>query len=339
MLEPPDLPLEKISACLLANYGLQVAQFTFLPLGADMYSAAYRAVTAEGTLYFVKLRSGVFDETSVALPNFLNAQGIPQVLTPLATQTGLLRAELDASKIIVYPFIDGHNGFEIDLTDRQWREFGTALKRIHTTVVPPTITDPLQREAYSPQWREAVKTFLTQAQAETFTEPVAVKLAAFLNDKRAQILDLISRAERLASILQSLPLDHIVCHSDIHVGNIILANDGSLYIVDWDAPILAPKERDLMFIGGGVGGLVDKAREEALFYQGYGPTEINPAALAYYRYERIVQDISAFCEQLFFSPEGGEDRERSFQFLASNFLPDGVLEIAYKSDKTRGERL
>jgi spectinomycin phosphotransferase len=338
MLEPPDVPLEKISTCLLANYGLQVVQLAFLPLGADMYSAAYRAVTADGTLYFVKLRTGVFDETSVALPKFLNQQGIPQVLAPLPTQTGLLRAELDTSKIIVYPFIDGHNGFEMDLTDRQWREFGTALKRIHTTVIPPAITNHLQREAYSPQWRETVKQFLTQAQTEVFVEPVAAKLAAFLNDQCTQILDLISRAERLASVVQSQPLEYIVCHSDIHVGNIILANDGALYIVDWDAPILAPKERDLMFIGGGVGGLADKAREEALFYQGYGPTEINPTALAYYRYERLVQDISAFCEQLFYSPEGGEDREQSFQYLASNFLPGGVLEIAYKSDKTQGER-
>ncbi len=31
---------------------------------------------------------------------------------------------------------------------------------------------------------------------------------------------------------------------------LIDAND-ALYIVDWDNPILAPKERDLMFIGGG----------------------------------------------------------------------------------------
>ena len=48
--------------------------------------------------------------------------------------------------------------------------------------------------------------------------------------------------------------DFIVCHFDIHAGNILIDDDGSLYIVDWDDPILAPKERDLMYIGGGLLG-------------------------------------------------------------------------------------
>ena len=46
-----------------------------------------------------------------------------------------------------------------------------------------------------------------------------------------------------------------MCHKDIHGGNILIRTDGQppvLYILDWDDPILAPKERDLMFIGGGI---------------------------------------------------------------------------------------
>ncbi|MFN2272451.1 MAG: spectinomycin phosphotransferase, partial [Anaerolineae bacterium] len=58
------------------------------------------------------------------------------------------------------------------------------------------------------------------------------------------------------------------------------------------------------------------------------------AALAYYRYERIVVDIAVYCEQLFLTDEGGEDREQSLRYLESNFLPNGTIEIAYKSDKT-----
>jgi spectinomycin phosphotransferase len=75
--------------------------------------------------------------------------------------------------------------------------------------------------------------------------------------------------------------------------------------------------------------------EEALFYQAYGQTRVNPIALAYYRYERIVQDIAAFCEQLFQTNEGHEDREQALRYLKSSFLPNGVLEIAYRSDPTR----
>jgi spectinomycin phosphotransferase len=90
---------------------------------------------------------------------------------------------------------------------------------------------------------------------------------------------------------RSRPLEPVLCHSDIHAGNLLLTSDGDLYIVDWDNPILALKERDLMFIGGGVAGIWNKAREEALFYQGYGSSDINLIALTYYRYERIIQAL------------------------------------------------
>jgi spectinomycin phosphotransferase len=63
--------------------------------------------------------------------------------------------------------------------------------------------------------------------------------------------------------------------------------------------------------------------------------QIDPIALAYYRYERIIQDIAVYCEQLLLTDEGGEDREQSLRYLTSNFLPNNTIEIAYTSDKTR----
>jgi spectinomycin phosphotransferase len=74
--------------------------------------------------------------------------------------------------------------------------------------------------------------------------------------------------------------------------------------------------------------------EEALFYRGYGQAQVDPIALAYYRYERIVQDLVIYCEQLLLTDEGGKDREQSLRYLMSNFLPNGTIEIAYRGDKT-----
>lgn len=338
MLEKPDLQDEKIIACLQDEYGLLVVQVAFLPLGADRDTAVYRVVADDETPYFLKLRGGVFGEIAVALPKFLSDQGIVQIIAPLATKTGQLWASLDAFKLILYPFVEGHNGYEVNLSDRPWVDFGTALKRIHTAVVPPALSRRIQQETYSPQWREIVKTFLERVEDDAFDDPIAVKLAAFLKARRDEILDLVGRAERLAQALQARSPEFILCHSDIHAGNILIDANDAFYIVDWDDPILAPKERDLMFVGGGQFGAGHSPQEEgALFYRGYGQTQIDPIALAYYRYERIIQDIAVFCEQIFLTNEGGEDREQSFQYLTSNFLPNGVLEIAYKSDKTLRE--
>ncbi len=335
MLEKPDLQNERLISSLRDEYALLVVQVAFLPIGADRHTAVYRVVAADGAPYFVKLRRGVFDETTVTLPKFLSDQGIVHIIAPLVTKAGHLWASLDACKLILYPFIEGHNGYEVDLADRHWRDLGRALRRIHTTKVPPALRSRIQRETYSSQWREIVKTFLARLDDGVLADPVAAELASFLKARRDEILDLVGRAERLALALQTRSPEFVLCHSDIHAGNILIDSNSALYIVDWDNPIFAPKERDLMFIGAGLGGDGHTPQEEeSLFYRGYGQTQIDPVALAYYRYERIVQDIAVFCERIFLINEGPEDREQSLRYLKSNFLANSTIEIAYKSDKT-----
>jgi spectinomycin phosphotransferase len=332
MLEKPDLQDDVLIACLRNTYGLLVDQIAFLPLGADPNTAVYRAATGDRGSYFVKLRRGVFNEAAVALPRFLSDQGITQIIPPLETRTGQLWGHLDAFTVILYPFVEGQNGYEAALSDRQWHDFGTALKRFHTAAIPPALTQHIRRETYSSQAREQVKMFLSHLDENVIHDSVTRRLIAFLKTKHAAIHELVERADRGARALQTRAPEFIVCHSDIHAGNILIAGDDHFYIVDWDDPILALKERDLMFIGGGQGFVGHTAQEEAtLFYQGYGETQVDPIALAYYRYERIIQDIAIFCEQLLLTDAGGDDREQSLRFLISNFEPGGTIEAAYSS--------
>jgi spectinomycin phosphotransferase len=337
MLEKPDLDEEKIVDCVRDEYGLNTDQIAFLPRGADVNTAAYRLTTEDGKLYFLKLRKGAFDETCVVLPKFLRGQGIEQIIPPLETRSGGLWTNLEAFKTILYPYVEGRDGYEVELSERQWSEFGCALKRIHSLEAPEALTRHIQRESYSPRWCEMAKTFLERIEVETFTDPVAIKQAAFLRSNREKVLDLIGQAERLAETLRARPAEFVLCHGDLHAGNLLVDGEDALYIVDWDNPILAPKERDLMFIGGAQGFRGHTAqKEETLFYRGYGSAQVDPYALGYYRYERIVEDIAAFCEQVFSTRGSGDDREQSFRYLASNFLPNNTIETAYWSDKTRG---
>ncbi len=335
MLEKPELKDEKIINCLRDEYGLSVEKVSFLPLGADLNTAVYRVATNDETVYFLKLRRGEFDEATVTVPKYLSDLGIKQIIPSLTTQTGQLWASLAPFKVILYHYVEGHNAFEKNLSHQQWIEFGAAIKRFHTADIPWAITNNIQRETFSPQWRDSVKMFLKLIEEETFDEPIAVELAAFLKTKGYETLELVKQAERFAQILQEQPPEYILCHADIHGWNLLIDINGALYMVDWDTLIFSPKERDLMFIGAGLGDSgYTPQEEEALFYQGYGQTNINQIAIAYYRYERIIEDIAAYCEQLFLSDEGGEDRKQSLEYLKSNFLPNGTIERAYQSDKT-----
>ncbi len=332
MLEPPDLQVEAIRACLRQAYGIEAARVAFLPLGADANTAVYRVQGCDGTPYFLKLRWGAFDETSVELPRFLCDQGVSHVIAPLPARSGLLWADLHDCKAILYPYVEGRDGYAVRLSERQWSEFGAATRQIHSLVLPAALAGRIRRETYSPRCREAVRAAMGRLD-EVIDEPVAARLAAFLEGKHDEVLCLVGRATALAHSLQSHSPEPVLCHSDLHAGNLLIDGGGRFYIVDWDEPILAPKERDLMFIGGAQGFAGYSAgEEEALFYRGYGHVEIDPAALAYYRYERIVADLAEFCEQLLWTAEGGANREQALRWAMSNFLPGHALEAAYRSD-------
>ena len=103
-----------------------------------------------------------------------------------------------------------------------------------------------------------------------------------------------------------------------------------LAIVDWDEPILAPKERDLMFIGGGVGGIWNTEQETRWFYQGYDSAEIDLVALSYYRYERIVVDLAEHSERIFGMHGSAEERQKGLG-LINQFLPNNVVDIAHRT--------
>jgi spectinomycin phosphotransferase len=334
MLEKPPITDDKIIHCLQSAYGLHLERLDFLPLGADLNTAVFRAAAKDGAQYFVKLRGGPFALASVMVPKFLSDQGLRQIIPPLPARTGQLWAELAPYKVILYPYVEGWHGFERNLSDNQWVEFGAAVQRFHSTGFPQAVTDGIPREDLSPRWRDAVRTFLARVDTEPFTEPLAVETAAFLQAKREEILDLVRQAEGFAQRLQEQPADYIVCHGDMHAWNLLVTDDGKFYMVDWDTLIFAPKERDLMFIGAGLGGGGHTPQEEeTLFYQGYGAAGVDPAAIAYYRCERIIEDIAVFCEQIFLTDEGGEDRQQALVYLKSNFLPGGTIELARQSNK------
>jgi spectinomycin phosphotransferase len=333
MLEKPGLKDEILITCVREAYGLRVEKISFLPLGADQNTAVYRVVTSDERKYFLKLRKGDFNEASVAIPNYLSASGVRQVIPALKTRAGQLWAYLKPYRVILYPFVEGHHGFEGKLSRQQWAAFGSGLKRFHTTAFPPGLTGSIRKDDFSPRWRKRLRKSLAYIEKETVKEPVAVELAGFLKSRKEVIQDLNRRAERYSGMLQDRSAEFIVCHGDIHGWNLLIDTNGALYMVDWDTLVCAPKERDLMFIGGGLGESGYTPQEEqTMFYQGYGRTKIDRTALTYYRCERIIEDLAVYCDQIFLSEGGGKDRLAALENVRSNFAPNGTIAMAYQSD-------
>jgi spectinomycin phosphotransferase len=153
------------------------------------------------------------------------------------------------------------------------------------------------------------------------------QLAVFWQDHADEIGTIIEQTERLSHRLQQSAPDRVLCHADIHTANVLIDAQGQLFIVDWDEAILAPKERDLMFVT--VGGFVTEERIESLFFQGYGKTQIDPLVMAYYRFERSMEDLAAFAERVFAADASDAVKQDSVEWFKRQFAPGGLIEAAY----------
>lgn len=332
MLEKHSLPDQDIIDCLSIHYGIEIVTLTLLPLGADLNTTVYKADAKDLSSYFVKLKQGHHHDISIAIVELLHHAGLQQIIPPVKSIHGQSSQRIGELNLILYPFIEGQNGFSLPLTDEQWLILGRTLRKIHDTDVPISMQQTLRKETYSPKWREIVRSIYQHIQDEPTHDEIALKLLVCMKKNQAAIHRLVDRAEQLAKALRNESPKWVLCHSDLHGGNVLINGAHSIYIVDWDEPIMAPKERDLMFIGGGIGNIWNKPREAALFYQGYGKTEINRKILAYYRHERIVEDIAIYAEQLLSTSAGGTDRAEIYKHFISMFEPNGVVDIAFETD-------
>jgi spectinomycin phosphotransferase len=329
MFEKPRLSDAKIITCLQENYGLSVSELTFLPIGYDANAGVYR-IRANGQTYFLKVRRGTVDPLSVLLPHYLKDQGIEQIIVPLSTLDHDLWSHIDDFTLILYPFIEGHGGWDREMSDPQWIEFGAVLKQIHTLPIPSELAIP--RETFLPpaKYLPLMHQLQTACIPQSSNDPFQQDLAAFWHSQQHEITLIVERTEQLGRMLQNKALDFVLCHADIHVNNLLLTPDGKLFVVDWDQPIIAPKERDLMFTL--VGGFVTQEHDEQRFLRGYGPVEIDPLVMAYYRYERLMEDLAEFAAQIFLQESNDETKHEALKRFKFQFGPGGQLPSAHQLD-------
>ena len=331
MREAASISEITLTTAIEDSYGMTVKKLTFLPVGADASARVYQSVTNDGTRYFLKARKGEMNQASLAIPHYLQGKGVAQVVAPLATHTQNLWIEQDDFKLILYPFVEGSNTTERGMSERQWLELGSTIQKIHATSLTPELSNMLRRETFTPKWLSVVKTFQTQLEQQTVADPLQQQLANIWKDQNKTIQRLVEGAETLGRRLKESNPPLILCHADLHTWNVMVDEQNQIWIVDWDETVLAPKERDLMFVIGGIGKQLVKPENEAAFLRGYGSTSVDAVALAYYRYAWAVDDIGSFAEQILTLGESEANKQFALELFQKVFEDGNIVQIALES--------
>lgn len=344
MLERPTLADEWVAAAVCKAFALPVGAAVFLPIGNESGSWAYRLDCMDGSTWFVKLRQGAVDARTFAVTHWLHGHGLPEVVAPLPTQSGRLCAPLDdpASalagdySLLLYPWVDGVVGMEAGLTCGQWTELGGFLRRLHAACLPDELADALPREQFrQPHLAtlDRVQPYLADAPA---ADPIAREMAALWRERAGEIAFIAARTRQLGELVRARQLPLVPCHADIHTANVLIDCAGALRVVDWDLMLLAPKERDLMFVleSRPVDGAV-QAEQERCWRQGYGEVTVDAAALAYYRFDWVVQELADYGKRVWLMPDSGEaTRRQALDDWCALFNPGDVIDAAYAADRS-----
>ena len=305
MRESPKLPDALIQATLQIQYDLSIVTLTFLPIGNDAASFVYRVVASDGTNYFLKVRmSPGFSALSIVIPRFLYEHGIAHIITPVPTKTQTLWVHLNDFVLSLYPFIDARTATEAGLTKQHWHALGATLRQIHSSQLPGEILQIVPQETFIPSRRQVLRNLESViSNKQNLVDPIQRQLSEFWQTRQTEIHALIDKTDRLGNQLRRASLPRVVCHADLHTWNVLLDAAQHMWIVDWDETMLAPKERDLMFVIGGIGRNLVSAEQTTFFLQGYDDAAIDRRALGYYRYAWAVQEMGAYAEDVFFVPD------------------------------------
>ena len=333
MRKPPDLTEAAIAETLASNYGLQIADLAFLPLGADASSLVYRVRSARGERLIFKARKRAwFSPASLLVPGELRRAGIPGIVAALPTLSQGLWVDDNEWVWSLYPFIEGGRAVETGLTGPQWRRLGDTIRQVHAARLDAAVSKVLPREGYLPS-RFDLLPRLAAASQQPPEDRVQQELAALWRSRQEAISALTERCERLARDLRRAGLPFVLCHADLHVWNLLVDAAGEVWIVDWDEVCLAPRERDLMFFVGSIGPGLVKPQETGQFLGGYGQAAIDMRALAYYRLAWALQDLAAYGESVCFTPDLDEaTRRAALESIIGMFAPGNIVDMALATD-------
>ncbi len=333
MLEKPNLADETLICQLESNYELKILALDFLPIGNDQHAWAYRVFTETGD-YFLKLRKGGARQAALIVPHELQRMGINQVVSPLENAAGELLVAFEDYVLILYPFVDGKSEWGMTLTSAQWRTWGETLRRIHGTSLGPELKKAVPREIFGVKWLPTLRKVEDVLARSEYSGEAATAMAQIWREREREIETCRRRYLALGALLAAQPPQFMLCHADIHTANIIIDRKGFIRIVDWDETVIAPKERDLMFF------VLDghSSKETAVFFKGYGDDQIDWLALAYYKYDWVIQEFGDYGERVFLSAElGQKDLQSSLREFERLFAAADVIDRAHQAFARFGE--
>jgi hypothetical protein len=302
---------QELTKVLEEAYGL--SNVTLTPALRGFVAETYTVNTDDpDTRYFVKwtrMQPRYTQNLIESLPVLLalHRLGFDRISYPIpAVSGGLSVSPPQGGTLVLYNHIDARWTFEYSFAD-----YVDLLSRIHA--VTSEVKLPVKREDFETTGLHDLRTELKQIDGIPEAAPEVHQLL------RTELLPYFAEFETDFEEYEALSVQlnerssegFVITHGD-GPGNVMVADDGTLYLIDWDDLLLAPPERDTWFH-------VDDPDGWALFLRYYRERfpdyELDQDAYRFYLLRRYVEDIEGFLDKILDPQSDDETRWDNLKML------------------------
>lgn len=310
MICEPNIDKSNLIKLLEDNFDFRVGTITFNPKGEASWSYF---VEIDDKKYFLKLsKSEDFNLAPFEFTSRLFDEcDIKSIVHPIKTNSNEVYLSFGDYKLVLFDFIDGKTIREQPLNEHQLEELGELLAKVHKS--KDVVGAYVQREEFTNPYRNDIKkTYESLEELNNLSETQEKTKQLYLEYKE-KFLNEQNQLEELIKELKNRDIEFVNCHGEPSPGNVMVSNDGQIYLIDWDFPLFAPKENDLLFF--------EKNFDQVLTgYRKVVPDEeINEDVKRYYGLLWNVQEIADWGTRILFEDISVGEQNHSYEELL-NFL-------------------
>lgn len=295
MKTEPTIDKTALVETVRREYGPEIERLTFVPVGWVAY--CYIADCVGGERYFLKLDNNSGEIPYAAsnrdfyLPltyELCTQRILPHVACPVRTRTGQFTASFAEYVLILFDWIEGETVGFGDLSDDILMKLARLVGILHKSASQIELEHPFYERFDIAFEDNLVNSFDVLEHITSNDRWGKRELRELFLPRQDEILDHLRRLKELQTLAKATGKEMVVCHTDLHGGNLMTDAQGNLYILDWENAMIAPPEHDLFFWAG-----YDYFWDSFLliYEREFGPASLDSDVFGFYYYRRNLEDL------------------------------------------------
>lgn len=318
MITQPDFDETQLKDRIEQDYGFAVQSLQAVPWGETSWG--YTVEELGGRKHFAKVYASrdVPEEPLRLTDRLFSECHLENIVHPLKTRDHRLRTRLGAHDLVLFNHVEGWNQRDRKLTVDEFRVLGRVLAKLHNAT--PQVSDYPVKERFETPFVKTYEKVLREIDRVSGRDGEPQKeLKRLLSPHRLRLEREVYALENARLKAQALKPKFVICHGELTSSNILVTPDRDLYLADWDAPLLAPKERDLVYLTG---------PKMMFVLQGYRTIldqgDVDDKVIEYYQHWRNVREIAAYGERIL---QSRQDEAQSWHDLDELVLLLGEMGV------------